>query len=64
MRQDITPSRWRKSSICDSSTCVEVAFAGERVAMRDSKDPEGPVLTFSREAWTSFLADLRTGRTH
>ncbi|TDE18867.1 DUF397 domain-containing protein [Actinomadura sp. 6K520] len=43
---------WRKSSRSGSSggSCVELAQAKDRVAIRDSKDPEGPVLLVSRAA--------------
>ncbi|WP_181786175.1 DUF397 domain-containing protein [Streptomyces phytophilus] len=49
---------WVKSSYSGSGggECVEVAAAAERVHVRDSKDPSGPVLTVSPEAWTSFVA--------
>jgi len=49
---------WTKSSYSGSGggNCVEVAVAPERVHVRDSKDPSGPVLTVSPEAWTSFVA--------
>jgi Domain of unknown function (DUF397) len=39
------------------NTCVEVARnVPGVVAVRDSKDPDGPVLTFTPEAWRAFLA--------
>ncbi|MGH3982427.1 MAG: DUF397 domain-containing protein [Pseudonocardiaceae bacterium] len=31
------------------------------VAMRDSKDPDGPVLAFSRAEWRAFLGGIRPG---
>ncbi|GAB3489643.1 DUF397 domain-containing protein [Amycolatopsis cihanbeyliensis] len=54
---------WRKSSYSDGageeSDCVEVATAGPVVGVRDSKDPAGPPLAFTRGAWTRFLIVLR-----
>lgn len=51
---------WRRSSYSDNgANCVEVAFGTGHVAARDSKDPDGPVLTFDRRRWSAFLARLR-----
>ena len=58
---DLSNARWRKSSYSGSaSDCVEVAFVGEGVATRDSKDPNGPALVFTRAEWATFLTALRT----
>ncbi len=49
---------WRKSSYSTSQDeCVEVATLpdGGR-AVRDSKNPDGPVLRFTAEEWRAFLA--------
>lgn len=53
---------WRKSSYSGSAggDCVEVAACPTSVHVRDSKDPEGPALTFSADAWTSFLSYAAT----
>ncbi len=52
---------WRRSTRCDSGACVEVAFENGTVAMRDAKHVDGPVLTFTDQAWTTFLDGIRTG---
>ncbi len=53
---DPTAARWRKSSYSDASnTCVEIAFAGPAVALRDSKNPTGPILTLPVPALTHLL---------
>jgi Domain of unknown function (DUF397) len=51
---------WRKSSYSGTETnCVEVAEFGHGVAVRDSKDPASPALTFSSAAWASFVATMK-----
>ncbi|MCZ7423888.1 DUF397 domain-containing protein [Verrucosispora sp. WMMA2121] len=55
---DLSNARWRKSARSNSSggDCVEVADnLPATVAVRDSKDPSGPVLAFDPAAWRSFL---------
>lgn len=57
---DLSTARWRKSTRSDASnTCVEVAFAGCAVGMRDSKNPTGPVLALPAAALTALTSTLR-----
>jgi uncharacterized protein DUF397 len=57
-------AQWRTSSYSGTNggNCVEVArnLPGI-VAVRDSKDRTGPVLTFGPAQWESFTAGLRSG---
>jgi hypothetical protein len=53
--------RWIKSSGSDANNCVEVAFDGAFVYVRDSKDPCGAVLVLTRNGWRAFLADIVGG---
>jgi hypothetical protein len=58
---DISRATWRKSSWSGGNgNCVEVAgnLPG-MVAVRDSKDPDGPVLAFSPAEWQMFTAGLK-----
>jgi predicted secreted Zn-dependent protease len=58
----MTRQSWRKSSYSGhNEECVEVAQAPDLVAVRDSKNPSGPVLHFTATEWTAFLSGLRTG---
>ncbi|MEV6011827.1 DUF397 domain-containing protein [Streptomyces sp. NPDC051976] len=48
---------WRKSSHSGSQggDCVEVSACPGTVHVRDSKDADGPALTFSSHAWKAFV---------
>ena len=53
---------WVKSSYSgNNSNCVEVAALHGQVATRDSKNPTGPALLFTTEAWTAFLSSVTAG---
>ncbi|WP_328339216.1 DUF397 domain-containing protein [Micromonospora sp. NBC_00421] len=53
----LSRTAWRKSSRSgDEGACVELAPLPGRVAIRDSKDPTGPVLLFPPAAWAAFAA--------
>ncbi|SCG34038.1 DUF397 domain-containing protein [Micromonospora halophytica] len=54
---------WRKSTRSQTSNCVEVAPLGAAVvALRDSKDPGGPVLLFNRAGWLGFISGAKNGQ--
>lgn len=60
----LTPREtWRKSSYSSASSdnCIEVATAARTVAVRDSKDPGGPALTFPPSGWQAFTRRVRNG---
>jgi hypothetical protein len=54
---------FRKSSFCKTDTpmCVEVDLDGATVHVRDSKEIDGSVLTFTREEWRAFITGVRAG---
>ncbi len=62
---DLTGAVWRKASRSGNNggNCVEVAdnLPGV-IAVRDSKDPDGPVLRFSGSDWAAFVAGIREAR--
>lgn len=56
---------WRKSSYSgpNGAQCVEIATdLPSMVAIRDSKNPAGPVLTFTRAGWHTFIANIKTDK--
>lgn len=57
------PLVWRKSTFSgQGDNCVEVAElpSGGR-AVRDSKDPSGPMLTFTPDEWAAFRSGVKAG---
>jgi hypothetical protein len=55
-----TYSWYRSSHSVGQGNCVEVATLpdGDR-AVRDSKDPDGPVLRFSAAEWRMFIGRVQ-----
>ncbi|NEW74721.1 DUF397 domain-containing protein [Streptomyces rhizosphaericus] len=54
-------SGWFKSSYsgAGNTECVETTFRQGMTAVRDSKNPDGPTLGFSSDAWEEFIAAVR-----
>jgi hypothetical protein len=59
---DLGRAEWRKSSYSGSNgECVEVAALTGAVALRDSKDPSGAVLTVAPGEFTAFVRAAARG---
>lgn len=58
---DLSRATWRKSSYSSQNgACVEVATnLPAAVAVRDSKDPEGPGLVVPAAEWRAFVRGLK-----
>jgi hypothetical protein len=57
-------STWKKSTrSSQSGQCVAWSFDEEpgMVSVRDSKQPNGPILRFTPEEWAAFLDGARKG---
>jgi hypothetical protein len=68
MEADLTGAIWQRASGEPGEPCVEIAFlpapqeGGDQViAMRDSGNPQGPVLIFTPGEWRAFTAGVRDG---
>ena len=63
LRVDLSRAEWFKSTRsgpnCDN--CVEVAFVGDGIAVRDSKNPTGPALLFTTDEWDAFVGGAKNG---
>lgn len=54
---------WRKPSRSGGEgNCVEVAGFVDAVGVRDTKDRQGPALSFDPMAWARFVGAVRGGR--
>jgi hypothetical protein len=62
-RVDLSKAAWRKSTRsgpnCDN--CVEVAFVDGAIAVRDSRNPDGPALIFTPAEWDAFVGGAKDG---
>ncbi|MGD9486074.1 DUF397 domain-containing protein [Streptomyces sp. TRM70308] len=55
-------ARWVKASASDGrDDCVELAEVGESVAVRNSRDPQGPALIFTRSELAAFVDGASRG---
>jgi Domain of unknown function (DUF397) len=52
---------WRKSSHSNQGSCVEARTGAGAVEVRDSKNPGGPVLTYTAAEWEAFLHCVKRG---
>jgi hypothetical protein len=61
---ELSRAAWRTSSYSGANgSCVEVAPVpgAHQVAVRDSKDRDGPALVFSARQWRAFAARIKDG---
>ncbi|MEU3453094.1 DUF397 domain-containing protein [Micromonospora sp. NPDC006766] len=59
----MTPLTWKKSTRSNAGgDCVEVAAPPQAVMVRDSKDRQGPVLSFNAVEWRGFIEAIKTGK--
>jgi hypothetical protein len=62
METKSTSRHWLKSQRCaEGPNCVEISWDAAEVWVRDSKDPQGPVLRFTHSEWAAFVAGAKEG---
>jgi hypothetical protein len=63
LRVDLNHAEWKKSvrSGGNSDNCVEVAFIDDAIAVRDSKNPTGGALIYTRDEWAAFIGGVKDG---
>jgi hypothetical protein len=55
---------WRKARASAMGNCVEVAplgGTGDLIGFRDSKDPSGPILRYTKHELRAFIAGVKAG---
>jgi hypothetical protein len=52
---------WHVAIACNGGECIRVAPQGNQIIIGDSKKPHGPVLTYSRTEWHTFVEGIRQG---
>jgi hypothetical protein len=63
LRVNLDGAQWRRSNRGGPypDNCVEVAFVDGAIAVRDSKNPAGPVLLFTQSEWDAFVGGAKDG---
>lgn len=63
MSIDFSAARWIKASASSGNgACVETtSIRPDEICVRNSRDPEGPVLRFTKQEWVAFVAGVKAG---
>ena len=52
---------WRTALNCNGGTCVQVAATEYAVLLGDSRQPNGPVISYTQDEWHAFIAARTNG---
>lgn len=52
---------WFTSLSCESGACVQVASDQNAILIRNSRQPEGPLLEYTPEEWHEFVSGIKKG---
>lgn len=60
---DLSNAEWLRSSQAEDPADghLEIAFVSDHIAMRNSADPDGPVLIFTQAEWDAFVLGAQDG---
>lgn len=61
---DLSRAVWRKAKGDDADGvdgAVEVAFVDDLIGLRNSAEPDGPVLVFTKDEWDAFVGGAQDG---
>jgi predicted secreted Zn-dependent protease len=52
---------WHTTLSCNGGACVKVAASAQAILIADSKEPDGPVLSYTQTEWQEFVAGIKNG---
>ena len=52
---------WHTALSCDGGTCVEVAADQDTILIRNSRQPDGPLVEYTPEEWHEFVSGIKKG---
>jgi Domain of unknown function (DUF397) len=58
---DLSRAEWQRAPGDTSEGAVEVAFVNSLVGLRNSSQPDDPVLVFTTDEWDAFVAGAQAG---
>ena len=59
---DLTRAVWQRAEGGEPDEgAVEIAFVDDLIGMRNSAEPDGPVLVFTQAEWDAFVAGAQDG---
>jgi len=52
---------WRTALSCNGGNCVQVAATGYAILLGSSRQPSGPVLSYTPDEWQEFVTGIKKG---
>lgn len=52
---------WHTALSCESGACVEVAANQNTILIRNSRQPDGPLIEYTPEEWHEFVSGIKKG---
>lgn len=54
-------SSWRTATMSQDTNCVQVKRDNDVIVVRNSRFPDGPVLSYTEDEWAAFLDGAKKG---
>jgi predicted secreted Zn-dependent protease len=52
---------WHTALSCEGGACVEVAANQNTILIRNSRQPDGPLIEYTPEEWHAFVSGVKKG---